>query len=64
MPNSISGTMLYDWYGNKITNYSVIQPEIIIISQSDDGPVETPSPEEPGYIEIKLDKTSAKAGKL
>lgn len=64
MPNSISGTMLYDWYGNKITNYSVIQPEIIIISQSDDGPVETPSPEEPGYIEIKLDKTSAKAGEI
>ena len=47
MPNSIFGTMLFDWNGNKITSYSVIQPETITISQSTETPVETPEPQEP-----------------
>lgn len=69
MPNSIFGTMLFDWNGNKITSYSVIQPETITISQSTETPVETPEPQEPikpadAHIIIKLDKTSAKVGEI
>ena len=69
MPNSILGTMLYDWNGNKITDYVVIQPENITISPSTETPVETPEPEEPikpadAHIMMELDKTSAKVGEV
>ena len=63
MPNSVLGTLLYDWDGNRITDYLVTQPENIILSK------ETSEPEEPikpanGYIEIELDKTSAQVGEI
>lgn len=66
MPDSISGTMLYDWKGDRITDYLVIQPEVITISGSSEEPVETPDPITPPdrYIHMRLDKTSAKVGEI
>lgn len=63
MPNSISGTMLYDWNTDRLTNYSVIQPGIITLSQGTETP-EDPTKPTDSYIEIELDKTSAKVGEI
>jgi len=53
MPNAIDGTILFDWYGNKITSgYDVIQPGAINESNSTK------------YINISLDKTNTSIGDI
>ncbi|MDQ2086158.1 cohesin domain-containing protein [Herbivorax sp. ANBcel31] len=64
MPNGISGTLLFDWEGARISDYSVIQPDVITLSSSTQPPVETPDPVTDGYIEIELDRTSAQVGEI
>ncbi|NMB33448.1 MAG: hypothetical protein GX992_04310 [Clostridium sp.] len=44
MPVAVEGTMLFDWHGRKIRNYSVIQPEQITITGSNPTPLPTQQP--------------------
>ncbi len=54
MPSAIVGTMLFDWYGNRITSgYQVIQPEKI------NSNVQSTS-----YIKMNFDKTEAAVGEI
>ena len=41
IPNGITGTMLFNWYGDRMSGYEVVQPEPIVIT---DGAEETPTP--------------------
>lgn len=75
MPTSISGTMLFDWNGKRISGYKVVQPEAITLLACATG-IQTPTPtpivttkptDDPvdsSYIELKLDKNEAKVGDI
>lgn len=58
MPNGISGTMLFDWYGNRIASgYAVIQPDSIKAVKSTPTPTATPKPTPTGFqVDIGSDK--------
>ena len=55
MPNGTTGTLLFDWDGNRISGYEVVQPEEIVITE--EGGTS-------GKIEMELDKTTAKVGDI
>ena len=57
MPNGISGTMLFDWYGNRIlSGYTVNQAPAIKVTDS--------TGEQKGKIILELDKNIASVGEI
>lgn len=78
MPSSLSGTILLDWDLNRISDYKVVQPDVIKITGStkpSPSPTSTPvgpsptatptgGPVSDGQIELKLDKEQAKVGDI
>ncbi|WP_051411163.1 cohesin domain-containing protein [Acetivibrio clariflavus] len=57
MPNGISGTMLFDWYGNRIlSGYNVNQAPVINVAD--------PTGSQKGKILLELDKTEASFGDI
>ncbi len=61
MPNSLSGTMLFDWNGNVISDYTVVQSGIINSSVVNPSPSISPSN---GTIKMDLNKNSAFVGDI
>lgn len=61
MPSSLSGTMLFDWSGNIISGYTIVQPEVINSSVTNPSPAITPST---GSIKMDLDKNTALVGDI
>ncbi len=57
MPNGISGTLMFDWNGDKVlSGYTVTQPPVI--------KVEDPNVEEKSSISLDLDKSEASVGDI
>jgi len=77
MPSSVLGTYLFDWNGDTITGYKVVNPGVIKISSSTvttpsptptTTPTSTPKPTNPvstdSYIKLELDKNTAAVGEI
>lgn len=66
LPNAITGTILFDWYGNRITSgYSVVQPNSIKARSSTVTPTPTATPKltpTPTGLLVKIDSDSAAYG--
>ncbi len=70
LPNAITGTILFDWFGNRITSgYSVVQPNTIKAIKSTPTATATPTPTAkptatpaPTGLEVKVDSKSAVYG--
>ncbi len=70
LPNAITGTILFDWYGNRIaTGYSVVQPNSIKVIKSTATPTltATPTPKAtetpaPNGLEVRIDSDYAVYG--
>jgi hypothetical protein len=58
MPGSLTGTMLFDYDGKVISNYTVIQPQTIIISDSG----HTAPPSSIGKISVEWSKDTVAVG--
>ncbi|HOM01738.1 MAG TPA: cohesin domain-containing protein [Acetivibrio sp.] len=61
MPNSISGTMLFDWDTNIISDYTVVQSPIINSSTVIPSPTVAPSK---GSVKMELSKNAAFVGDI
>ncbi|NMB34026.1 MAG: cellulosome anchor protein [Clostridium sp.] len=59
MPSSISGTMLFDYNSKKIPDYTVIQPQVISIPDS-----QNPPWSQGGKVTIDLDKSKVAVGDI
>ncbi|GAE90060.1 hypothetical protein JCM21531_3641 [Acetivibrio straminisolvens JCM 21531] len=59
MPNSLSGTMLFDWNGEIISDYTVVQSGVINSSVVNPSPSVMPSK---GSVKMELNKNSAFVG--
>lgn len=56
MPGSLSGTMLFDWNGEVITDYTVVQSAVINSSVVNPSPSAAPSK---GIVKMELNKNTA-----
>jgi len=61
MPGSLSGTMLFDWNGEVITDYTVVQSAVINSSVVNPSPSAAPSK---GIVKMELNKNTAFVGDI